>query len=161
MSTHFARVPPALVPLVVFAGLGCSHATPARTAATATTGDADPACFTAEADGAEPSQSVFDELGRSGNGPTWNALLVHQLERIVELGEVVDVPAMGFGVQFEVEYDGRTSWIGFDEEGGGATFCSGDVELLERLQSIHAHLRVDPDALRAAVRAVPDERWDD
>lgn len=118
-------------------------------------------CFTAEADGAEPAQSVFDELGRTGNGYTWGALIRNDLEREARLGETIDVEEMGVGWQIEVEFRGRRSWIGFDEEGGGAVFCTPDSALLQHLRSAHEHLRTDPDALRDAIRSIPEESWDD
>jgi hypothetical protein len=119
-------------------------------------------CFSAAGDGAEPAQSVFDELERSGNGETWFAILFQVLKSEAELGEEIGEPhVMGFGVQHPIEYRGRTSWVGYDMDAGGAIFCTPDDALLELLRSTYDEARTDPAMLRRLVHAVPEEEWDD
>ena len=118
-------------------------------------------CFTAAGDGAEPAQSVFNELERSGNGETWSAILVHVLERDASLGDYIDVEEMGFGAQREVEFRGHRSWVGFDAESGGVIFCTPDAALLRHLRSTYERARANPESLRALIREVPADAWDD
>ena len=119
------------------------------------------ACFTAAGDGAEPSQTVFEELGRTGNGETWYAILERVLDHDARMGSNVDVEEMGFGWQREVEFQGRRSWIGIDVEGGGAIFCTPDRALLRHLESTYETARNDPATLRRLIGEVPADAWDD
>jgi hypothetical protein len=118
-------------------------------------------CFNAVADGKNPAQAVFDELGREGNGETWYAILNHVLRERARVGEPVSVPAMEIGEQFSVEFQNRKSWVGFDVEAGTALFCSGDPVILALLRDLYIEARDKPELLRTLVKAVPDSEWDD
>ena len=118
-------------------------------------------CFSALGDGAQPSQAVFDAEGRSGNGPTWHAILWAAISERAEIGRATHVEAMGFGFQHEVVFRGRTSWIGFDVEAGGAVFCSPDRKLLGEVRKTYAEARREPDTLRRLISNVPPGEWDD
>ena len=118
-------------------------------------------CFEAVGDGAQPAQSVFEAMGRSGNGETWLAILEHAVKRRAKLGPVVSVSSMGFGVQFAAEIENRRTWVGFDAEAGGAVFCTGDAALLASMQRLYEEARREPDVLRQLIASVPASAWDD
>lgn len=118
-------------------------------------------CFSAAGDARPPAQTVFDELGRSGNGETWRTLLEHAVAQRARVGPPIDDPGMGFGMHYAVEFQNRKSWIGYDAEAGGAVFCTGDAALFDAIHALYLEARQKPDVLRALIKAVPEDEFDD
>ncbi len=146
---------------IVLVVAGCRACAPDSPPTTTGPFDAEEDCFTAVADAAPPAKDVFDEMDRTGNGETWLAILFRVLEGEATVGDQVEVPEMGFGWQHRVTFRGRSSWVGFDVEAGGAIVCTPDEELFGRLRSTYERARTDPQVLRRLVQQVPQSAWDD
>jgi hypothetical protein len=151
----------AIVLVSSLSAAGCSRGSEPAGSEPATSFDRRTDCFTAVADGELPAQAVFDEAGRTGNGETWSTILRRVLERDATIGDVNRVEAMGFGIQYDVTYQGRRSWFGHDAEAGGAVFCTPDRALFALLEQTYQRARSDPELLRRLIRDVPASAWND
>jgi len=151
----------ALAIVLSLSAAGCSRGSEPAGSEPAKSFDRRTDCFTAVADGELPAQAVFDEAGRTGNGETWREILRRVLERHAKIGDVKRVDAMGFGIQYDVTYQGRRSWFGHDAEAGGAVFCTPDRALFALLKETYQRARSDPEVLRGLIRDVPASAWND
>lgn len=82
---------------------------------------------------------LFEEEGRSGNGYAWDSVARVTIKR-------AKLPAAG---------------IDFNSEGGTFVAESESRDALVGLGRELASLLRDPEALRQAIRAVPEDDWDD